>query len=198
MTRDHFLGFGCSATTLLKNQFKINTFSTEEYCKRIDGGNLPTSLTIRFSLRQRMVYYLFWTVYSTKVDAAAFERFFGVPLKKAYGWEMTMAKVLGFVTEEHGIYQMTLKGTFYYYYYENFYTLPISTKCGASCGRKLFRKKSCYKKRTSVCIRRSFYNDVGCSPYSHSSRRCKGWNSTRQTTKLPIQWVTSKRSPDVQ
>lgn len=27
MTRDHFLGFGCSATTLLKDQFKINTFS---------------------------------------------------------------------------------------------------------------------------------------------------------------------------
>lgn len=98
-----------------------------------------------------MVYYLFWTAYSTKVDAAAFERFFGVPLKKAYGWEMTMAKVLGFVTEEHGIYQMTLKGAFYYHYYENFYTLPISTKCGASCGRKLFRKKSCYKKER-LCV----------------------------------------------
>ena len=27
MTRDNFLGFGCSATTLLKEQFKINTFS---------------------------------------------------------------------------------------------------------------------------------------------------------------------------
>ena len=35
MTRDNFLGFGCSATTLLKNQFKINTFSVDEYLKRI-------------------------------------------------------------------------------------------------------------------------------------------------------------------
>ncbi len=34
MTRDNFLGFGCSATTLLKNQFKINTFSVEESCAR--------------------------------------------------------------------------------------------------------------------------------------------------------------------
>ena len=59
MTRDNFLGFGCSATTLLQKQFKINTFSVEEYCGRIDKGMLPTSLTIRFSLRQRMVYYLF-------------------------------------------------------------------------------------------------------------------------------------------
>jgi len=45
MTRDNFLGFGCSATTLLKDQFKINTFSAEEYTKRIQAHTLPTSLT---------------------------------------------------------------------------------------------------------------------------------------------------------
>ncbi|WP_294150738.1 hypothetical protein [uncultured Clostridium sp.] len=37
ITRDNFLGFGCSATTLLREQFKINTFSTEEYCRRHDA-----------------------------------------------------------------------------------------------------------------------------------------------------------------
>ena len=82
MTRDNFLGFGCSATTLLRDQFKINTFSVEEYCKRIDEEKLPTSLTIRFSVRQRMIYYLFWTAYSTKINVRDFEKFFGVPLKK--------------------------------------------------------------------------------------------------------------------
>lgn len=123
MTRDNFLGFGCSATTLLKDQFKINTFSVEDYCKRIDDGNLPTSLTIRFSLRQRMVYYLFWTAYSTKVNASDFEKFFGVSLKRMYGMELKAAKLLGFITEEKGNYHMTLKGAFYYHYYEIFYTL---------------------------------------------------------------------------
>ena len=128
MTRDNFLGFGCSATTLLKNQFKINTFSVEEYCKRLDAGMLPTSLTIRFTLRQRMVYYLFWTAYSTKVDERDFEKFFGVPLKRMYGFELWLAKLLGFVTEADGVYRMTLKGAFYYHYYENFYTLAYIDK----------------------------------------------------------------------
>ncbi|MGB5823830.1 MAG: radical SAM protein, partial [Proteocatella sp.] len=64
MTRDNFLGFGCSATTLLKDQFKVNTFSVEEYQKRIEKYELPTSLTIHFTKRQRMIYYLFWTAYS--------------------------------------------------------------------------------------------------------------------------------------
>ena len=141
MTRDNFLGFGCSATTLLKEQFKINTFSVEEYCKRIDSGMLPTSLTLRFTLRQRMVYYLFWTAYSTKVDSVEFEAFFGVPLKECYGLELKLAKRMGFVTEENGVYQMTLKGAFYYHYYENFYTLAYIDKMWGIMRREAFPER---------------------------------------------------------
>ena len=128
MTRDKFLGFGCSATSLLRGQFKINTFSVDEYSKRIDGGLMPTSLTIRFSKRQRMIYYLFWTAYSMKIDAAAFQSFFGEKLKSKYGFELWLAKKLGFVTEEKGTFQMTMKGAFYYHYYENYYTLSYIDK----------------------------------------------------------------------
>lgn len=138
MTRDNFLGFGCSATTLLRDQFKINTFSTEEYCRRIGQGLLPTSLTLRFSPRQRMVYYLFWTAYSTQVSAVDFKRFFGVPLKKAYGFELAVAKLLGFVTETDGVYRMTLKGAFYYHYFENFYTLAYIDKMWGIMRREAF------------------------------------------------------------
>lgn len=141
MTRDNFLGFGCSSTTLLKEQFKINTFSVEEYCKRVDEGKLPTSLTIRFSLRQRMVYYLFWTAYSTKVDAGDFEEFFGIPLKKMYGTELKIAKLLGFIIEENGVYSMTLKGAFYYHYYENFYTLAYIDKMWGIMRKEAFPQK---------------------------------------------------------
>ena len=59
MTRENYLGFGCSATTLLKDQFKINTFSIDDYIARIENKVLPTSLTTRFTKRQRMLYYLF-------------------------------------------------------------------------------------------------------------------------------------------
>lgn len=128
MTRDNFLGFGCSAATLLKEQFKINTFSVEEYIKRIESRTLPTSLTLRFTPRQRMIYYLFWTAYTTKIDRRDFERFFGMPLKKMYGLEFFAAKLLGFLTEKDGVYEMTHKGAFYYHYYENFYTLSYIDK----------------------------------------------------------------------
>ena len=77
MTRENFLGFGCSATTLLKEQFKINTFDVKSYCERIRSAEPSTSLTIRFTGRQRMIYWLFWAAYTTKVKAEDFEKFFG-------------------------------------------------------------------------------------------------------------------------
>ena len=141
MTRDSFLGFGCSATTLLKYQFKINTFSVDEYCKRIDSDKLATSLTIRFTERQRMIYYLFWTAYSTKVSEKDFEIFFGRKLKKMYGMEIAVAKLLGFITEKDGIYSMTLKGAFYYHYYENFYTLSYIDKMWGIMRKQAFPEK---------------------------------------------------------
>ena len=141
MTRDNFLGFGCSATTLLKDQFKINTFSVEEYCRRIADEALPTALTLRFSPRQRMVYYLFWTAYTTEVDAAAFEAFFGVPLKRMYGAELKIAQLLGLVTEAQGRYRMTLKGAFYYHHYENFYTLAYIDKMWGILRKEAFPKE---------------------------------------------------------
>lgn len=141
MTRDNFLGFGCSATTLLKNQFKINTFSVEEYCKRIDRGELPTSLTMRFTIRQRMIYYLFWTAYSTRVSEGGFEEFFGKPLKKYYGFEFWLAQRLGFIVKEGDLYQMTLKGAFYYHYYENYYTLSYIDKMWGIMRKNAFPDK---------------------------------------------------------
>ena len=128
MTRDNFLGFGCSATTLLKNQFKINTFDIKSYCSRINENKLPTSLTIRFTKRQRMIYWLFWTAYSTKVNGDDFKKFFGVSIEKMYGFELWLAKVFGFIVKKDNIYEMTLKGAFYYHYYENFYTLSYIDK----------------------------------------------------------------------
>ena len=45
-----------------------------------------------------------------------------------YGLELTAAKLLGYITKEGPLYRMTLKGAFYYHYYENFYTLAYIDK----------------------------------------------------------------------
>lgn len=128
MTRDNFIGFGCSATTLLKNQFRINTFSAEAYCRRVAEGRLPTALRCDFTLRQRMIYWLFWRLYTTRLVPDDFENFFGVPLKKAFGAELKIAELAGMIEEHDGVLELTGKGAFYFHYYEGFYTLAYIDK----------------------------------------------------------------------
>ncbi len=138
MTRDNFLGFGCSATTLLRDSFKINTFSVQAYMARIQAGLLPTSLTCRFTRRQRMVYYLFWRAYSTFVSKADFKAFFGTELSDEFAAELWLGRKLGMLTEEADGYRLTPKGAFYFHHYENFYTLSYIDKMWGILRREAF------------------------------------------------------------
>jgi len=123
MTRDNFLGFGCSAATLLSDQFKVNTFSPDAYADRINADTLPTALTIRFTRRQRMIYWLFWRLYTTRLVSSDFERVFGVPLQKMYGLELWLGCVFGLLKKEGEDYRLTVKGVFYFHHFEGYYTL---------------------------------------------------------------------------
>ena len=88
-----------------------------------------------------MVYYLFWVAYSTRLDERDFEKFFNVSLKREYGLELWLARLLGYVTYNNGIYEMTLKGAFYYHYYENFYTLSYIDKMWGILKNEAFPSK---------------------------------------------------------
>lgn len=141
MTRETFLGFGCSATSLTRDKFKINTFSVDEYIKCIDEGVIPTALSLSFSKRQRMLYHIFWTTYTTRLNPSDFERFFGEKIERSYGFELFIARLFKLATKENGVYQLTKKGVFYYHYYENYYTLSYIDKMWRIMRREAFPEK---------------------------------------------------------
>ena len=128
VTRDTFLGFGVSAATLLKNNFKINTFSIESYIERVNGGTLPTSLTLHFTKRQRAVYYLFWGAYAMKIDKDKFEKITGVPLKIMFGTEFFIATKLGLIIKNGNSYELTDKAAYLYHFIEQVYTTAYIDK----------------------------------------------------------------------
>ena len=88
-----------------------------------------------------MVYYLFWTAYSTRVNIRAFEDFFGVPLKKMYGFEIFLAKLFGYITKTDGELILTSKGAFYFHYYENYYTLSYIDKMWGLMRKEAFPER---------------------------------------------------------
>lgn len=128
--------------TFTKSPVNINTFDVKTYCERIRSDKLTISLTIRFTRRQKMIYWLFWTAYSTSVKESYLKKFFGMPLKKIYGFAFWIVKQLGFIKEQDGTYEMTRKGVFYYYYYENFYTLFYIDKMWGIMRKEAFRNRS--------------------------------------------------------
>ena len=87
-----------------------------------------------------MIYYLFWKLYSTRLKVEEFEEFFDIPLNKVYGLEFWLLQVLGFLKRDEEGYKMTLKGAFYYHYYENFYTLSYIDKMWGIMRKEAFPK----------------------------------------------------------
>lgn len=128
VTRDNFLGFGVSAATLLRKEFKINTFSINAYIDQINKNQLPTSLTLSFSLRQRAVYYLFWSAYSMQINPDKFEKLLGLPLSRLYGFELWVCKKLKLLEEKNNCYYLTDKGALYYHSIEQSYTASYIDK----------------------------------------------------------------------
>jgi hypothetical protein len=126
---------------IVKIFLALTRLSLQTHSYPIGSNTLATSLTIRFTKRQRMIYYLFRMAYSTKIHSKDFREFFGVPLKSQYGLELWLAKLFGFMTEENGIYEMTLKGAFFYHYYENFYTLSYTHKIWGIMRNEAFPEK---------------------------------------------------------
>lgn len=66
--------------------------------------------------------------------------FFDIPLNKVYGLEFWLLQVLGFLKRDEEGYKMTLKGAFYYHYYENFYTLSYIDKMWGIMRKEAFPK----------------------------------------------------------
>jgi oxygen-independent coproporphyrinogen-3 oxidase len=58
-----------------------------------------------------------------------------------YGFELKIAKLLWYIKEKNGAYEITLKWAFYYHYYENFYTLSYIDKMWWIMRKEAFPKK---------------------------------------------------------
>jgi len=141
VTRDYFLGFGVSATTLLEKEFRINTFSIEAYIERVHSDRLPTSLYLSFTRRQRAVYHLFWSAYAMKIDPTRFEAIVGHPLSELFGFELWIAQRLALLYMKNGCFHLTTRGAIYYHYIEQAFTHAYISKTWEISRTTSFPKK---------------------------------------------------------
>ena len=124
ITRDNFLGYGPSATTLLKDNFRINTFSVTEYINTLEeeDNRIPTALIFDFSKRARYLYWLFWSCYNLDIDKNNFFQLFNKDLDSKFLWEIKVGKLLGIIENNGDGYKLTDKGAYLFHLVEQKYT----------------------------------------------------------------------------
>ena len=76
-----------------------------------------------------------------RVNEDRFRELFGKSLKKSYGLELGIARLFGFVKKDGSDYLMTTVGSYYYHYFENFYTLSYIDQMWNLMRKKAFPEK---------------------------------------------------------
>lgn len=143
VTRDNFIGFGPSASSLADNVFKINTFSLEEYTSSLENKNLPPSLVLEFDIISRASYWLFWNSYNLDIDRDSFYKLFGIELGNIFYWQLKFGELLGLIKRYKEGYKLTERGAYYFHLVEQEYTHKYIDKIWS-----LQRVNSCPEKIT--------------------------------------------------
>jgi coproporphyrinogen III oxidase-like Fe-S oxidoreductase len=122
ITRENFLGFGPSATSLGRDAFKANTFSLEAYAESVNKGIVPTALKMKFSARSRKLYWLFWSCYTGKLPRDEYWTLFSSDLDEDFSFWLILGKLLGLFTETGAGFVLTDLGNYHFHWLEQEYT----------------------------------------------------------------------------
>jgi len=108
---------------LLKDNFRINTFSVTEYINTLEEDDrIPTALIFDFSERARYLYWLFWSCYNLDIDKNNFFQLFHKDLYSKFLWEIKVGKLLGIIENNGDGYKLTDKRAYLFHLVEQKYT----------------------------------------------------------------------------
>ncbi|OEU77317.1 MAG: hypothetical protein BA869_09775 [Desulfuromonadales bacterium C00003107] len=122
ITRDCFLGFGPSATSLGLDSFKANTFSVDAYIETANKHIVPTSLRMQFTTRTRKLYWLFWNCYKGYLSEKDYKELFSSELNKDFSFWLRLGKVAGLFNREEQGWALTELGSYKFHWVEQEYT----------------------------------------------------------------------------
>lgn len=128
ITRENFIGLGPGSASLFDDQFRLNTFSVDEYINAINNNEFACALVLNFTKFSRKSYWLFWNVYNMNLNKADYKKMFSSDLSKDYRLELSIAKAKGLLKEDEVGYKVTTKGSYYFHAVEQIYTLQYIDK----------------------------------------------------------------------
>ncbi len=138
VTRQYYIGMGAGAGSRFENKFYFNTFSVNDYQKRLSEGLLPVSITMTITEKLSNYYRLYWKLYEglfTIDDLAACTSVLQANL---------LLKLLYFLKfcrrDARGIL-LTEKGSFWIHLIQNYFILNYINKVWSVMKKEPFPSK---------------------------------------------------------
>ena len=128
-----YLGLGASGGTYLTDAFYLNTFNVAEYIQAAEEGGTAIALSLELTEKMQMAGWLYWRLYETRVDKAAFSQRFGKDFDAVYGRYMKPLQRLGFLQDDGRRIVLTNRGSYWIHAFEDVFSIAyISRLWGTS------------------------------------------------------------------
>lgn len=120
ITREFYLGCGAGAGSYSGSQFFVNHFSVSRYINAVENGRLPIARRTNLGTATAAAYYLFWQLYTGKLNPRRFAQHF--PGEIALSLGLDVLRIAGYVQQEQGDYTLTDSGYAAYHDLERWVT----------------------------------------------------------------------------
>jgi oxygen-independent coproporphyrinogen-3 oxidase len=134
VTRNAFVGIGAGATSMMGDQFRVNTFSVDEYIRATVGGS-PMALVSQMNEGDRMAYWLFWRCYNTVIDTYRFGAVFRRRMPRSVRAALRLLVVFGLAKREGSVIRLTDSGAYLFHLVEKEYTHVYLETLWTTCRR---------------------------------------------------------------
>ena len=128
-----YLGLGASGGSYLRDVFYLNTFGVAEYCKALEGGELPMALSVDLSERMQRAGWIYWRIYETAFNRGDYQARFGDDIDGAFGRYLKLLGRIGFLRDNGERILLSDRGSFWLHACEDIASIDyISRLWGAS------------------------------------------------------------------
>lgn len=111
---DTYAGAGSGAFGYLDDRITANTFSLEEYRRKIAAGEFPIARVKKFTEKERIYYHFLIKLFGLTLDKDAFAARFGVTYGRALPLIAPALRLTGAVTEDAHTVALTDRGKYYW------------------------------------------------------------------------------------
>lgn len=123
VTRERYIGLGAGAGSHVPGLFYLNTFSVDRYINICGTGKLPVALSMDFTKKMGLYYWLYWRLYDTYLPKKKLFTLFGEDNRELQVL-LRLLSAFRMATDKGDEIALNERGSFWLHLLQNYFVLP--------------------------------------------------------------------------